>query len=205
MKRLEAAAMPLVDRILGDGRLDKRKLKDVDIVVVHGGSGEHGVAAGMFFQGAVAIEKGELPPILFSGKWSIDTTDDTRPRNKNGEVVTEAEYMKEVAMGFGLQEDLILTETGSYTTEENAANSLEVMRAQGINPNTVLFVSAHVWPKRAQLSWERYGPGISFIGVGNEGMRLHMEHNMNGAKKKYAAIEAAKTLVTFAKHKVSRP
>ncbi len=153
--------------------LDLTRLSKVDLIVVHGGSGKHGVAAGILFQDLVNSEKKRLlrkpvdlsPPMLFSGRWSTKTPEDQKPRSRCDQVVSQATYMKEIACHWGVPEQLMLTEDESLGTRSSIVNCARMLKTFETQPQTILFVSPHMFARRHLLLWQHYTRGIDFLPV----------------------------------------
>lgn len=173
---------PLLERVLSIAGniltppLDWNKLPFVDLIVVHGGGGRRAVEKAISLQEEIAAKRGSTgkddevdlrPPLFFTGRWSINTPKNQRPRLRDGTVVPESIYMEEVALGLGVPRNKIAgTEMDSETTRGNVKQTLGCLEERDIPHQTILFISAHIYPRRTLMLWEHFGNGTVFLPVG---------------------------------------
>lgn len=81
--------------------------------------------------------EGYAPILLLSGSGSIHNDNPGRERFVG---TTEAEVFAEIAKGVGVPEHVIFIENKSQNTGDNYAFALELLRAKGIAPKTIIAV-----------------------------------------------------------------
>ena len=86
-------------------------------------------------------KQGYAPVLIFSGA------------SQDPQSVASAELMKRAAVAAGVPSEAILVEPASATTEENAANVAELMRAR--NLRTAILVTSPYHQRRASMLFER--------------------------------------------------
>lgn len=186
-ERLRGAALNMMERVLTPS-LDLEKLSDVDVIVVHGGSGKNGVALGMAFQDIVDIEKRKArgicdedldlrPPIVFSGLYSRGTPQERRPRLRDGTITSQADYMREQAVAWGIPQELIFIEEESQTSRESVLGAIKMIKHKGIPHNTILFISPHLFTERNRILWQHYTNGTVLLPVA---MPFHQSDEVDG-------------------------
>lgn len=74
--------------------------------------------------------------------------------------------MKELACGWGIPQRLIITEDQSKGTRESIVNTLSLLKNNGVQSKTILFISAHLFPKRYLMLWQNYAKDVEFLPIG---------------------------------------
>lgn len=114
--------------------------------------------------------------------------------------------MREVAIGWGTEGALLLTEEDSQTTEEGVINALKIIEERGFRPKTILFISAHFLPLRTLLLWQHYAKDVSLLPFGSlivrdDDLDPYTQCSDTLTKSSFRqneyAKELAKTAVTF--------
>lgn len=130
------------------------KPEKADVIFIPGGSWPEPSekAAGLWLDGYA-------PYILPSGKYSMSKGYFPGPMTKaqkySGKYNTEWEFMKDVILSYGVNEDVILKEDNAIWTKENAFKSREVTDKNGLDINTAIICCKSFHAKRCLMfySW----------------------------------------------------
>lgn len=112
----------------------------------------------------------------------------------------ESEYMKEKLLNAGINEDMILVEDESTTTEENVINSIKVLRKNNLIENKkIVLVSnqAHLRRIGMELKKQLKGTNIEIIYEYPQTSIISLENVLENSELKSLAINEIKKIVRF--------
>lgn len=125
-----------------------------DVILVPGGSRPQ-----LAEKASEIFNKGMAKYIIFSGG----------PNPKIPEFISEAEYLKSIAVNSGVLADKIICENESRHTFENAEFSLALLKNMNVSTDKIILVCKAFHSRRALLTYQYVFPkGTSFLVVPTE-------------------------------------
>lgn len=131
---------------------------------------------------AQLYKAGFAPRILFSGGLGRNT--------KSRWNTSEAERYRDIAVGLGVPEDVILIENRSTNTGENIVFSREILKSEGLADKRLLCVHKPFMERRVWAAMKAYWPEADFTMTSPElDMEEYIEHTMAQGMTEKAVID----------------
>ena len=126
--------------------------------------------------------EGFAPRILFSGGLGRNT--------KSRWSTSEAERYRDIALGLGVPEDVMLIEKRSTNTGENIVFSREILRAEGLAEKKLLCVHKPFMERRVWAAMKAYWPEADFTMTSPQlSMEEYIERTMAQGMTEKAVID----------------